>query len=409
MRIVMLAETFSKRMGYLENTLPTYLSRLGVDVHVVTTGLKPYYYRTDSKQTYQGFTGDSETLAPGTIEHLDGFTLHVLGHRKVLGYVRLLGLKKKLREIRPDIVQTGAAIGWLPLDAAMYKLQLGYKLFTGSHYTASVFPLANRQHHLWDPERMRVIMLRTLPGRAISQLASKCYAATVDCADVAARFFGVQKSKIEICPLGVDLEIFQPIRNEDDAQERGNLRLELGFADCEIVCVYTGRFSVDKNPLLLAKAVSRLRAMGEPYRGLFLGDGVQGDAIRQHSNCVVHSFIDFRKLPRFFRAADIGVWPTQESMSMLDAAACGLPIVVNDTLKAVERIEGNGLSYRLNDCDDLVRVLLSLRSPERRSELGGCGAERVHRQFGWDSIAKLRLRAYEAALHHKAENGRLPA
>ena len=58
----------------------------------------------------------------------------------------------------------------------------------------------------------------------------------------------------------------------------------------------------------------------------------------------VNPFIALSELPRFFRSADIGIWPTQEFMSMLDAAACGLPIVVNDTLKAVERIEGNGLT-----------------------------------------------------------------
>jgi len=121
----------------------------------------------------------------------------------------------------------------------------------------------------------------------------------------------------------------------------------------------------------------------------------------------VHPFVNLRELPRFFRAADIGVWPTQESMSMLDATACGLPIVVNNTLTARERIEGNGLSYRLNDCEDLIRVLTSLRAPERRQELGRCGAEKIRRQFGWDSIAKFRLRGYEAALSHKTSERNL--
>jgi len=401
MKIVLLVEVFSPQMGYLENILPRYLSRLGADVHIVTTELQPYYYIRDVKKSYEDFNGDSQALKPGTIERLDGFTLHVLEHRKTLGYVRMSGLKDKLREIRPDIVQTEAAIGWLPLDAAIFKLQLGYKLFTGSHYHASVFPLANRQHHLWDPERLRVIMSRSLPGRVISYVATKCYPTSDDCADVAIRFFGVQKSKIEICPLGVDLDIFHPIQNEADARERRELRAQLGVADHEIVCIYTGRFSQAKNPLLLANAIDQLAAKGEPYRGLFVGNGAQGDAIRQQRNCCVHPFVNFRELPRFFRAADIGVWPTQESMSMLDATACGLPIIVNDTLNARERIEGNGLSYRLNDCEDLIRALVSLRAPERRHELGQCGAEKMRRQFGWDSIARFRLRGYEAALNHK--------
>lgn len=92
---------------------------------------------------------------------------------------------------------------------------------------------------------------------------------------------------------------------------------------------------------------------------------------------------------------------------MLDAAATGLPIVVNDTVNAKERIEGNGLCYRLNDCEDLIRVLTSLRAPEMRRELGQCGAEKIQEQFGWDSIAKLRLRGYEAALNHKTPKWKL--
>jgi glycosyltransferase involved in cell wall biosynthesis len=398
-----MSEVFSPKMGYTENTLPRYLARLGADVHLVTTGLRPYYYRKDSQQTYQNFTGDSESFAPGRVEQRDGFTWHVLGHRTRLGYIRMVGLRKKLIEIQPDIVQTETAIGWLPLDAALFKFQLGYKLFTGSHYHASVFPLANRKHHLWDPERLRVMMLRFLPGRAISLCASKCYPITSDCAEVAARFFGVPWSKMEICPLGVDIDIFRPTHDETDRRERRELRVQFGVADHEIICIYTGRFSQDKNPLLLAKAIDRLAEMGEPYRGLFVGEGVQGDEIRQQRYCCVNPFVDFRELPRFFRAADVGVWPTQESMSMLDASACGLPIVVNDTVKVTEQIEGSGLIYRLNDCDDLIRVLLSLREPMRRRELGGNGAKKMRQKFGWDTIAKIRMRGYKAALNHKTK------
>jgi glycosyltransferase involved in cell wall biosynthesis len=390
-------------MGYLENVLPKYFSRLGAEVHVITTSLRPYHYVKDSKATYGEFTGNSETLMPGAVKQMDGFTLHVLPHRMSLGYVRLRGLREKLEEIRPDIVQTEAAIGWLPLDAASLKPRLGYKLFTGSHYHASVFPLANRRHRIWDPERLRVIALRSLPGRVISLFANKCYPTTVDCAEVAVRFFGVQKKKVEICPLGVDLDAFHPVANREDSDERGTLRSQLGFADEEIVCIYTGRFSEAKNPLVLARAIDELSQKGEPYRGLFVGNGIQADAIARQRGCSLHPFVDFEELARYFRAADIGVWPTQESMSMLDAAACGLPIVVNDTLQARERIEGNGLLYRLGDHVDLARVLLSLRAAERRREMGQNGAAKMRREFGWDSVARLRLRGYEAALGRTAQ------
>lgn len=90
---------------------------------------------------------------------------------------------------------------------------------------------------------------------------------------------------------------------------------------------------------------------------------------------------------------------------MLDAAACGLPIVVNDTLRAVERIRGNGVTYRLNDEDDLVRVLRDLAPPARRAALGAVGAQRMRDEFSWTALAAQRVRDYEEVLGRRGPQG----
>jgi glycosyltransferase involved in cell wall biosynthesis len=250
----------------------------------------------------------------------------------------------------------------------------------------------------WHSERLRCALMRTAHGRFINSFAEKCYGATVDCADVAVRFFGVTRGRIDVCPLGVDTELFRPNNGERGSRDRIALRRRLGFSDSEIICVYSGRFTEDKNPLLLAKAVAQLVHRGEAFRGLFVGDGIQAEAIQAQPGCVTHPFVPVQELGDFFRAAEIGVWPTQESTSMLDAAACGLPIVVNDTLLAKERIAGNGITYRLNDLEDLVRALLSLRDANARKNLGDAGATRMANQFSWAAIAQRRMQDYEAAL-----------
>ncbi len=176
------------------------------------------------------------------------------------------------------------------------------------------------------------------------------------------------------------------------------MRQRLGFSEPDIVCIYTGRLGEDKNPLLLAKAVAQLVAAGEPFRGLFVGNGVQAQAIQSCSGCVTHPFVPVRELGNLYRAADIGVWPTQESTSMLDAAACGLPIVANDTMTAPERLEGNGLAYKLNDVRDLVRALREIRDQEIRGRLGSYGVQKMARDFSWESVARRRLQDYEAVL-----------
>lgn len=397
MKIVLLSEVFAKNMGYLENFLPKHLAHLGAEMHVVTLGLPPYYYLKESKSTYEGIAR-SEDLSPGAVERFEGFTLHVLPHKRVLGYMQIEGLRKKLGSIRPDIVQTTAAIGWTPLQAAALKFLFGYKLFTGNHYHASVFPLANKTSSPWSKELVRCRVTRTLPGWLVSLVTEKCYAIAPDCADVATRFFGVPGSKVDVCTLGVDTELFRPISGEKDERARLALRQRLGFSDTEIVCIYTGRFSEDKNALLLAKAVEHLAGKGEPYRGLFVGNGVQAEAIGNCAGCIVHPFVPVHELGDFYRASDVAVWPTQESTSMLDAAACGLPVIANSTMTALERLEENGATYKLNDFGDLVRALLDFRDPQTRERLGSFGARKMARDFSWESIARRRLRDYEESL-----------
>jgi len=337
-------------------------------------------------------------VAPGSVEAIEGYTLHGLGHRRVLGQMRYVGLRSKLAALRPDVVQSLLAIGWPAFDAARLQPGLGYRLYTANHTTASVFPLAQRPGHPLAPARLANLATRWLPGRAVSHRTVRCYAATVDCAEVAVRWFGVERAKVDVVPLGVDTELFHPVAGGAEAAERAATRAELGVGADEVAMIYTGQFTAGKDPLLLAAAVRRLRDDGRPVRALFIGNGPQADALRAAPGATVLPFMPNAALPRYYRAADVGVWPTQESTSMLDAAACGLPIVVNDTLQAVERIAGNGLTYRLGDVADLAAVLERLLDPALRATLGGVGATRMEREFSWRDLAARRLADYRAAV-----------
>jgi glycosyltransferase involved in cell wall biosynthesis len=385
-------------MGYAQGALSKALARLGAEVHLVTLNFAPYHQLPNFDSVYGGFL--NKEIAPKLTEEIDGYQVHYLQNQKILGYPRMKGIYNELRKIKPDIVQTFTPIAWISLEPALYKPFLRYKLFTGNHTTRSVFPLAQHKTSFWNKKRIKVFLNRTLHGWFISLFTEKCYAATVDCADVAIDFFGVPRNKIAISPIGVDTDVFFPMQSQDDRSSRLLEREKYGFKPTDIVCVYSGRFTEDKNPLVLAKAISGLRAQGYPFSGFFIGNGEQAERIRQEGG-IIHPFIPFTELRQLYWLADIGVWPTQESTSMIDVAACGFPIVVNDTLEAKERINGNGVTYHLNDVEDLMKVLLSLQDPAIRSKLGTVGATKMKNDFSWTSIAGRRLQDYKKALNQE--------
>lgn len=396
LRIALVHPIFAQNMGYANTIIPRILARYGAEVHYITTNLPLYSELKNQKETYGKFIKPIGEV--GDTLHVDGYDVHVLDHRYGFGGIRYRGLAKKIASIQPDIVQTFNHTSIYSLELAFLKLRRSFAFLTGNHTTASVYPLAQRKSHWWTPARIKEFFLRGLPGRIISSQIELCHGATDDCSDVAERFFGVPRSKISTIPLGVDTDVFHPSADASEAEASRAMRRALGLGDDEIMCVYTGRFSDGKNPLLLARAVEALRRAGHPYRSVFFGEGSQRDALAACEGSIVHAFVPYTELGTLYRAADIGVWPTQESTSMIDAAACGLPTIVNDTIVAIERIEGNGITYRLNDQADLERALLELRPPERRAELGAYGARKMKGEYSWETLVARRVRDYRAAL-----------
>jgi glycosyltransferase involved in cell wall biosynthesis len=198
----------------------------------------------------------------------------------------------------------------------------------------------------------------------------------------------VPGSKVKILSLGADTETFHPVGSELERSARRELRTSLGFTEDDIVCVYTGRFSRDKNPLVLAKAIDALSDVAPQFKGLFIGDGVQRAEIEACRNTTVVPFMTHRRLSEHYRAADIGVWPRQESMSMIDAAASGVPLVVSDRMGEPDRVIGNGRMYVEDDVASLAEALRSFTSPDQRQTFGEAGRQKMLDGFNWTTFAQ---------------------
>jgi glycosyltransferase involved in cell wall biosynthesis len=392
MKIVFLSVWFSENMGYIENCLPKSLAALGNEVHVISTTAQVYYNDPDYVSVYEPYLG--ENIQPEGVKEMDGFKLHRIPFDLFLNKIYFKNLKEKLNEIQPDVVQTFEPFSFYTLQGAFYKFKFKYKFFTANHTVASVFSLYT-QNKTTFLQRLPFYITRTLPGRLISLVSSRCYPATIDALEIAIKFYGIPREKTKLACLGVDTDFFKPlVNNEEEIKLRKKERERLGFSEEEIVCIYTGRFTEGKNPLCLANAIEELVAKGEPFRALFMGNGPQLDEIKLKKGCLVHDFVPYHELPKYYALADIGVWPRQESTSMLDAASCGLPIVISQNVQAKERVEGNGLTYIENDVQDLSNELLKLKDIALRKSLGDFGKQKIENEFSWIKIAKERQDDY---------------
>lgn len=384
-------------MGYIYVCLPEAMSKIkNVEVHVLTSQAQMYFDSPFYKDVYQKFHG--EPILPIGVEKLKtDLFLHRVKFSHFKTEIYLKNLYSTIKEIDPDVIHTFDCNSVNSFKLALYKPILNYKLFTGNSIVLSVFPMEKEWDNLPMKRKIGWKIKHVLPGRFISLMSTRIFPSTVDAGYIAGKYFGSKENKIEIAPLGVDTAVFNSSkRNKADVLD---LRNEIGFDSNDFVCIYTGRMTLGKNPLLLAEAIEWIynHTNIKNIKALFLGDGNQIDAIRGTINCKVQGFCQFKELPKYYLSANIGVWPTQESTSMLDAAACGLPIIVSDRLKAVERVEGNGLQYNEGSVTDLASKIISLyKNKELYNTLSDNGSEKMKKMYSWDKIAKEKVAAYRS-------------
>lgn len=396
MKIVYVNPFYTEGMGYIENCLPKAMAKRGHEVHLVTSTGKVYFNDPMYKEVYEKFFGPPIEEA-GVYPSDNGVQIHRLDFRLIMNTIYFRNLEKTIAAIKPDVVHMWDVVTPFTLQFFALKRKYNFVVYTGNHYVLSVLDVHKQWNNPFSLLKYKWLFFKVIPGKLLQSFYHRCYAATVDAKFVAEKYMGVPADKCVITPLGVDTDVFKPAASKED---RDRLRSELGFEQDHFVALYTGRFTEGKNPLLLAKAIELLHQQGyNKIRGLFVGSGNQGTEIRKCASSTIVDFVPYYDLFKFYQVSDVGVWPAQESTSMLDAAATGIPIVVNDTLLAKERYEGNGLTYKLGNAEDLAEKILKLYTDrELSAKLGQEGKRKMHELYSWDKIAIDREREYSEDL-----------
>ncbi len=253
------------------------------------------------------------------------------------------------------------------------------------------------------PERLSIARRQYL--RAMTALtcarARRVLAISQSTADDLTALMGVPAEKIDVTPLGYDRAAFHPLLAADMAHFRRKHGLPRRF------WLYVGTLEPRKNLPLLLEAYARL---GTADRlPLILGGGIGWMARAvfaaierlELGEWVKHvGFIPTADLPLWYNCAEAFLYPSVFEgfgLPVLEAMACGTPVVTTNASSLPEVAGGAGRRLPPGDIDQWTDALRDLqRNSDWRHEARVKGLERA-KQFSWARTAELTLRSYGKA------------
>ncbi len=212
--------------------------------------------------------------------------------------------------------------------------------------------------------------------------------------------FGINASLTTLVHLGADPERFRR-----DLEAGRATRKELGIPEDAIVVVNAGKMTPSKDCHVLIDAMGAVVAR-EPRAWLLTIGNASAEYRRLLESKIAEAKLDGRMtwigfadnaaLPRYYSAADLGVWPGDWSVTVLEAASCGLPLVLPDREYARYSIKNhNGIMFERGKADGLAQALLTLVEDESaRVEMGARSRELIERELNWDAIAQQTVGVY---------------
>ncbi len=228
---------------------------------------------------------------------------------------------------------------------------------------------------------------------------------------------GIEPDRIAVISSGVEVSRFRP----PEADERAAARASLGLQVSEMLVVSVGRLHAVKAYGDLIRAAS---AFGrEPARFVVVGDGPEANTLRRQAhdlpNVQFVGRVNHDGIKQYLHAADVFVLPSRDfsgitegvPTALLEAMACGLPVVCTDAGAMRDLIqEGqNGLVVPQRDPTSLGTALHKLlRSPELRRRFGERNAT-VVLDRDWQRVADRVTAFYERILLARVRGERADA
>ncbi len=389
MKIVHLMGYFVPELGYQEYYLAKQHSKMGHDVYVIASDLLYPFPNIEAMLKEAGVKQTSRKRKTG-LTLADGLKIYRLPHLfEYNDFVICSGLRKLLEKIKPDVVFAHESRQGLTAMGACYKNKVGYNLVVDQHDFYHEIP----NHPLWKK------ILRFLDYYCFRRFvvdyslgkADQIVAVTDETKEFLAKTHSIDPKKILVIPLGVDTGFFK-----FDGRARSSIRKKLKIKESDISLVFSGTIVRRKGIELLLEALSELKM--ENVKLIIVGNG-ESDYMQElkelakkltiEEKCIFTGFVKKDDVKNYFSAADIGVWPGNNSISIMEAMACKLPIIMVD-LQLSHLVEyGNGLKFPQHDKEKLKESLRKLIGDKNsRIRMADNSLSTIKKNYSYDAIAR---------------------
>jgi glycosyltransferase involved in cell wall biosynthesis len=321
----------------------------------------------------------------------EGIECHSLAIRNALDFAAGMRLRGLLAEARYDVVH--------------FHTSRAHSMAPFAHGRASALVVTRRMDY--RPNRLFAPILYNRAVDAIAAISNK-----VSDALAAA---GVSRKNLRIIPSGVDCDHFHPA----NSTEREAARARLGIRTDDFLIGTVGMLEERKGHRYLLEAVARLnrpRAEGSHIKCAIGGDGAMRDELTQLARelGIANDILflgmlgDSRQL---LDALDVFVFPSLKEglgVALLEAMACGLPVVASRVGGIVDIVEDGRTGSLLppRDPASIAEAVAALEDKGRRLQLGNAARVRVAENFSMDAMTSKTVDLYQTCLDRRARNAK---
>ncbi len=398
MRVTHIIASYQEGLGYEENHLGHFQTLAGAEVSLVTSILPSGMWQQTSDQK---LTDSSGQLQPYEDRGVRIHRLEAGLRARANSQVLLRGLENILRQANPDILHIHGPVGALCVQSMLAARSLDIPAVVDNHlcyFNLRPYNLKKRIYYRSLFRRGILPLLDSVVGRYIPLMP--------DSEAVLHNELGIAYNRMSHSTLGADTETF-----EYDEDARDSVRLKLGIPLDVPVIAFLGRIGPEKDVDVLVSAWNHL---ADKYDTHLMLIGPATNAMEQsllalvedrHRDMItITGHVPNSELPAYLSAADIGVWPGDPGIAMIEAMSCSLAIVHTNPYYIARMSEyQNAELFPRGDSEALARTLDSiLGEPDKLSQMRLKSRQLAKDIFDWRIVAARTNSIYEEVMYGKA-------